>query len=100
MRAADRSHAESLLARRGAEIISGERVIDLYYWPTLNGCKISILLHELEQPYNLIPLDIGKGDQFKTEFVAINPNGLMPAIVDSAPSGRRSRLALSSRVRS
>lgn len=62
-------------------------MIDLYYWPTPNGCKVSILLHELEQPYRLIPLDIGKGDQFSPEFLHINPNGRMPAIVDSEATG-------------
>src|SRR5262249_51243110 len=43
-------------------------MLDLYYWPTPNGCKVTILLHELAASYNLIPLDIGKGDQFKPEF--------------------------------
>ncbi|MEW6767039.1 MAG: glutathione S-transferase N-terminal domain-containing protein [Pseudomonadota bacterium] len=59
-------------------------MLDLYYWPTPNGCKVTILLHELEIPYRLIPLDIGKGDQFKPEFEKISPNRRMPAIVDHA----------------
>lgn len=60
-------------------------MIDLYYWPTPNGCKITILLHELGVPYNLIPVNIGKGDQFKPEFVRISPNRRMPALLDHAP---------------
>jgi GSH-dependent disulfide-bond oxidoreductase len=60
-------------------------MIDLYYWPTPNGCKVTILLHELDVPYNLVPLNIGKGDQFKAEFARLNPNRRMPVIVDRAP---------------
>ena len=64
-------------------------MIDLYAWPTPNGYKISILLEELGLPYNVIPVDIGAGDQFKPEFLAISPNNRMPAIVDSeGPDGR------------
>ena len=56
--------------------------IDLYYWPTPNGWKVSILLEELNLPYKLIPVNIGKGEQFKPEFLAMNPNHRMPVIVD------------------
>ena len=64
-------------------------MIDLHAWPTPNGYKISILLEELGLPYNVIPVDIGAGDQFKPEFLAISPNNRMPAIVDSeGPDGR------------
>ena len=64
-------------------------MIDLHAWPTPNGYKISILLEELGLPYNVIPVDIGAGDQFKAEFLAISPNNRMPAIVDSeGPDGR------------
>ncbi len=59
--------------------------IDLYYWPTPNGHKITILLEELEIPYRVIPVNIGKGDQFKPDFLKIAPNNRMPAIVDHAP---------------
>jgi GSH-dependent disulfide-bond oxidoreductase len=52
-------------------------MLGLYYWPTPNGCKITILLHELGIAYNLIPLNIGKGDQFKPEFERISPNRRM-----------------------
>ncbi len=63
--------------------------IDLYYWPTPNGWKISIMLEECGLPYTVIPVDIGKGDQFKPEFLAIAPNNKMPAIVDpDGPDGR------------
>jgi GST-like protein len=57
-------------------------MIDFYYWPTPNGWKISIMLEETGLPYNLVPVNIGKGDQFKPEFMAISPNNRMPAIVD------------------
>ena len=62
--------------------------IDLYYWPTPNGHKVSIALHEMDLPYTLHPVNIGKGDQFKPEFLAISPNNRMPAIVDpEGPDG-------------
>ena len=57
-------------------------MIDFYYWPTPNGWKVSIMLEETGLPYRLIPVNIGKGDQFKPEFLAISPNNRMPAIVD------------------
>jgi GST-like protein len=56
--------------------------LDLYYWPTPNGWKVSILLEELGLAYNMIPVNIGKGDQFKPEFLAMNPNHRMPVVVD------------------
>jgi len=63
-------------------------VIDLYFWPTPNGWKITIMLEELELPYNVIPIDIGKGDQFEPYFLKISPNNKMPAIVDpDGPDG-------------
>jgi GST-like protein len=57
-------------------------MIDLYYWPTPNGHKISIMLEECGLPYEVKRLDIGAGDQFAPEFIAISPNNRMPAIVD------------------
>ena len=57
-------------------------MIDLYTWSTPNGRKISIMLEECELPYRVHPIDIGKGDQFKPDFVAIDPNSKIPAIVD------------------
>ena len=62
-------------------------MIDLYYWPTPNGWKVSIALEEMGLPYRTVPVDIGAGDQFKPEFLAISPNNRMPAIVDHAPPG-------------
>ncbi|MFC0632835.1 glutathione S-transferase N-terminal domain-containing protein [Brevundimonas balnearis] len=56
--------------------------IELWYWPTPNGWKISIALEEMELPYALKPVNIGVGEQFRPEFQAISPNGRMPAIVD------------------
>ena len=61
-------------------------MIDLYYWPTPNGWKISIMLEECGLPYKFIPVNIGKGEQFTPEFLAISPNNRMPAIVDHAPA--------------
>jgi GST-like protein len=61
-------------------------MIDLHFWPTPNGYKVSILLEELGMPYRIVPVDIGRGDQFKPEFLAISPNNRMPAIVDHAPA--------------
>lgn len=61
--------------------------IKLYYWPTPNGWKISIMLEELGVPYDVEYVNIGAGDQFKPDFLAISPNNRMPAIVD--PEGPR-----------
>jgi GST-like protein len=58
-------------------------MIDLYYWPTPNGHKISIMLEECGLEYEIKPVNIGAGDQFALEFLAISPNNRMPAIVDS-----------------
>ena len=63
--------------------------IDLYYWPTPNGWKITIALAEMELPYNLHLVNIGAGDQFKPDFLKISPNNRMPAIVDpDGPDGK------------
>lgn len=63
--------------------------IDLYYWPTPNGWKITIMLEECGLPYNMIPVNIGKGEQFEPAFLAISPNNRMPAIVDpEGPDGQ------------
>ena len=59
--------------------------LELYFWPTPNGRKITIFLEETGLAYTLHPVDIGKGDQFKPEFLKISPNNKMPALVD--PSG-------------
>jgi GST-like protein len=63
--------------------------IELYYWPTPNGFKISIMLEECKLPYTLIPVNISKGEQFKPDFLKISPNNRMPAIVDpDGPGGK------------
>lgn len=60
----------------------GVKGIDLYYWPTPNGWKVSIMLEELGLDYGVVPVDIAAGDQFDAEFLEISPNNKMPAIVD------------------
>jgi GST-like protein len=60
-------------------------MIELYYWTTPNGHKITIFLEEAGVPYRLLPVDIGKGDQFAPEFLRIAPNNRIPAIVDTEP---------------
>jgi GST-like protein len=60
-------------------------MIDLYYWTTPNGHKITIFLEETGTPYKIIPINIGKGEQFKADFLAISPNNRIPALVDHAP---------------
>jgi GST-like protein len=66
----------------------GPKPIDLYYWPTPNGWKVSIMLEECGLPYNVIPVNIARGDQFKPAFLKISPNNRMPAIVDpDGPGG-------------
>jgi GSH-dependent disulfide-bond oxidoreductase len=62
-------------------------MIDLYYWTTPNGHKITIFLEEAGLPYKIIPVNIGKGEQFKPEFLAVSPNNRIPAIVDREPAG-------------
>lgn len=61
-------------------------MIDLYYWPTPNGHKITLFLEEAGLDYTIQPVDISAGDQFKPEFLAISPNNRMPAIVDRDPA--------------
>ncbi len=62
-------------------------MIDLYYWPTPNGHKITIFLEEADLPYQLIPVNIGAGEQFEKEFLDISPNNKIPAIIDREPDG-------------
>lgn len=61
-------------------------MIDVYYWPTPNGWKVTIMLEECGLDYQVVPVDIGGGDQFKPEFLRISPNNRMPAIVDHEPA--------------
>lgn len=62
-------------------------MINLYYWTTPNGHKITIFLEEAALPYRIIPVNIGAGDQFKPEFLRISPNNRIPAIIDPEPAG-------------
>ncbi len=62
-------------------------MIDLYYWTTPNGHKITMFLEETGLKYNTIPINIGKGEQFKAEFLAVSPNNRIPALVDHEPKG-------------
>ena len=62
-------------------------MIDFYYWTTPNGHKITLFLEEAGVPYELKPVNIGKGDQFAPSFLAISPNNRIPAIVDRDPIG-------------
>ncbi|RBP04076.1 GST-like protein [Roseiarcus fermentans] len=62
-------------------------MIHLHYWPTPNGKKVTILLEELGMPYRIVPVNIGKGDQFTDDFLKIGPNNRMPAMVDDEPAG-------------
>lgn len=62
-------------------------MLDLHYWPTPNGKKVTIQLEECGLEYNLVECNIGRGDQFSEEFLRINPNTRMPALVDHAPEG-------------
>ena len=62
-------------------------MIDVYHWPTPNGHKVTIFLEEAGLPYRIHAVDIGKGEQFKPEFLAIAPNNRIPAIIDTEPEG-------------
>lgn len=69
-------------------------MIDVYYWPTPNGWKVTIMLEECGLDYRVQAVDIGAGDQFTVEFLRISPNNRMPAIIDHAPLGGGTPLAL------
>ena len=69
-------------------------MIDVYYWPTPNGWKVTILLEELGVPYRLVPVDIRTGAQFAPEFLRISPNSKIPAIVDHQPADGAAPLSI------
>jgi GST-like protein len=69
-------------------------MIDVHYWPTPNGWKVTIMLEECGLDYRLVPVDIGAGAQFDPEFLRLSPNNRMPAIVDHEPLGGGAPLAL------
>jgi GSH-dependent disulfide-bond oxidoreductase len=68
--------------------------LSLYYWPTPNGHKITLFLEETGLPYEIHPVNIGKGEQFHPDFLRISPNNKMPALVDPAPGDRSGALAI------
>jgi GST-like protein len=65
---------------------AGGTMIDLFYWPTPNGWKISIALEELALPYAVHSVNIGRGEQFEPAFLALSPNNRIPAITDHSPA--------------
>jgi GST-like protein len=69
-------------------------MIDLHYWPTPNGKKVTILLEECGMPYKIVPVNIGRGDQFTKEFLEMNPNHRMPVMVDHEPKGGGKPIAI------
>ncbi|HEY1710888.1 MAG TPA: glutathione S-transferase N-terminal domain-containing protein [Rhizomicrobium sp.] len=62
-------------------------MLELHYWPTPNGKKVTILLEELGAPHKIVPMNIGRGDQFKPDVLKFSPNNRMPALVDTEPKG-------------
>ena len=88
MAKAKRSAPKKKPARKAAPK-RAPRPIELHYWPTPNGWKISMMLEECRLPYTLVPVNIGKGEQFTDAFLKISPNNRMPAIVDpDGPGGK------------
>ena len=69
-------------------------MIDVHYWPTPNGKKVTILLEECGMPYRIVPCRIGAGDQFSDTFLKISPNNRMPAIIDHEPKGGGAPIAI------
>jgi GST-like protein len=69
-------------------------MLELHYWPTPNGKKVTILLEECGVPYTLVPANIGRGDQFTPQFLKMSPNNRMPALVDTEPKGGGAPLTL------
>jgi GST-like protein len=87
--------------RRRARDVAKRRIttrtvtmIDLHYWTTPNGHKITIFLEETGLPYKIFPVNIGKGEQFKRAFLAISPNNRIPAMVDHDPPGGGAPIAV------
>jgi GSH-dependent disulfide-bond oxidoreductase len=77
-----KSAAKKAPVKKAAGKAPARKPIDLYYWSTPNGWKVTIMLEECGLPYNVIPVNIAAGDQFKPEFLKISPNNRMPVIVD------------------
>jgi GSH-dependent disulfide-bond oxidoreductase len=81
-------------ATGGRTLRSWNQMIDLYYWTTPNGHKITIFLEETGLPYRILPVNIGRKEQFAPSFLAIAPNNRIPAIVDDEPAGGGAPLSL------
>jgi GST-like protein len=81
-----RGYNSAAVRRRYGEERRGADMIELYSFPTPNGQKVSIALEELELTYEIVPINIVRGDQFMSEFLTISPNNRIPAIVDLAPA--------------
>src|SRR4029079_6937901 len=92
LKASSMAVAVRLESRGQREHQGAHRMIEVYSWATPNGHKVHIMLEECGLPYRVIPVDIGAGDQFKPEFLAISPNNKIPAIVD--PDGPQGRISL------
>ena len=87
---AGRAKSRTKTVKKSAVKRKQTKPIELWYWPTPNGFKVSIMLEECRLPYTMIPVNISAGEQFKPEFLKISPNNRMPAIVDpQGPGGRR-----------
>ena len=69
-------------------------MLEVYYWPTPNGKKVTILLEELGTPYEIKPTNIGRGDQFDSNFLKFSPNNRMPALIDTEPKGGGAPIAI------
>jgi GST-like protein len=89
MKRAHKASGKATSAKRPPPAARRVKPIELYYWPTPNGWKISIMLEECGLPYVVRPVDISKGEQFTAQFLAISPNNRIPAIVDPAGPGGR-----------
>jgi glutathione S-transferase len=87
--AKSKTKSKKAAPRRAAPVKTSRKPIQLYYWPTPNGWKVSIMLEECALPYVMVPVNIGRGEQFEPEFLRISPNNRMPAIVDpTGPGGK------------
>jgi GST-like protein len=88
-RATSKRKAKPAKSNKTSSKAKPAKPIELYYWPTPNGFKISIMLEECGLPYRMVPVNISTGEQFKPDFLKISPNNRMPAIVDpNGPGGK------------
>jgi len=87
--ATPKSKAAAFADSSAAKPKTAQRPIDLYYWPTPNGWKVSIMLEECELPYAMRPVNIGKGQQFEPTFLKVSPNNRIPAIIDPDGPGEK-----------